>query len=439
MVVLVFLVLFVLSGLFSMFELALVSSRKHKLENKANAGSRGAKTALVMLSEPEKMLSTVQSGITLVSIIAGAYGGYALTRNLSPYIEKISFLSPYAHIIAAFIVVSLITYFSLVFAELFPKTVALSNPEKFAIALSPFMKFISILLFPLIHILSISVKFLTKLFRLKTSDEPPVTEEELKILIKQGSDHGVIEKEESEMIREVFRFGDKTAYNLMTPSSQIIFIDKNDPEDVIMNTILNSNFSRFPVCDDSIDNVTGIASVKDILRYYNTHKHIDLSEVITSPLFIPEVMPALKILDLFREKKVHIGIVINEFGTTEGLVTLHDLTESILGDFPAFHENESPEIFRREDGSWLVDGNINIEDLKDSFQINNIPVDYDSDNINTLGGLTMIILNKVPETGDKFELGNYRFEIVDMDGNRVDKVLISNKPDIKNDPETKIP
>lgn len=437
MEIFIFLLLFIMSGLFSMFELALVSSRKHKLENKANAGSRGAKTALAMLQEPEKMLSTVQSGITLVSIIAGAYGGYKLTYNLAAILEPISFIAPYSHLIAAFIVVSIITYLTLVFAELFPKTVALSNPEKFAIALSPFMKFISILLYPLIHILSISVKYLSKLFRLKTSDEPPVTEEELKILIKQGSDHGVIEKEESEMIREVFRFGDKTAYNLMTPSSQIVFLDKNDPEEVIMNTILNSSFSRFPVCDDSIDNVTGIASVKDILRYYNTHKHIDLNEVLTSPLFIPEVMPALKILDLFREKKVHIGIVINEFGTTEGLVTLHDLTESILGDFPAVHENEPPEIFKREDGSWLVDGNIDIEDLKDAFLITDIPVDYDSDNINTLGGLTMIILNKVPETGDKFELGKYRFEIADMDGNRVDKVLISNIPAVNDDLETK--
>jgi putative hemolysin len=369
----------------------------------------------------------VQSGITLISIITGVYGGYTLTDRIVPFIKEIGFLAPYAYLIAAFLVVSVVTYLTLVFAEVFPKMIALSNPERVAILLSPIMKLLSILLFPLIYILSISIKFLVKVFRIKNAKDLPVTEEELKILIKQGSDHGVIEKEESKMIREVFRFGDKTAYNLMTPSSDIVFLDKNDPEETIMETILSSSFSRFPVCDDTIDNVIGFLTLKDLLRSYSGHHKINLQDIISPPLFIPEVMPALKVLELFREKKVHMGIVINEFGTTEGLITLHDITESILGDFPALIENETPEIFIRDDGSNLVDGNIKIEDLKDAFNISEIPVDYDSENISTLGGLSMIILNKVPETGDTFELGGYRFEIIDMDGNRVDKVLITEK------------
>jgi len=411
-----------------MFEVALVSSRKHRLQDLADKGSHGAKTALTMLKNPEKMLSIVQSGITLVSIISGAYGGITFTESLSQALIQIGIISSYAHLISVLIVVSAITYFTIVFAELLPKTIALSNPEKFAISLSPFMQFMGILLYPFVFILSMSIKFLSRLFRLKSYTGPPVTEEELKILIKQGSDHGIIEKEESEMIREVFKFGDKTAYHLMTPSADIVFLDKNDPEDVILDRILNSSFSRFPVCDDSIDHVIGIVAVKDILRNYTVSKQINLLETLSAPLYIPEVMPALNIVELFREKKVHIGIVVNEFGTTEGLITLHDISESILGDFPALFENEPPEIFRREDGSLLVDGTIQLDDLKDELKIYEFPISSESENISTLGGLAMILLNKVPEVGDIFNLSGYRFEIMDMDGQRVDKVLVSRIP-----------
>jgi len=408
-----------------MFEVALVSSRKHRLQDLADKGSQGAKTALAMLKNPEKMLSIVQSGITLVSIIAGAYGGLTFTESLSRVLIQIGIVPNYAHLLSVLIVVSAITYLTIVFAELFPKTIALSNPEKFAVSLSPFMQFMGILLYPLVFILSISIKFLSRLFRLKRYTGTPVTEEELKILIKEGSDHGIIEKEESEMIREVFKFGDKTAYHLMTPSADIVFLDKNDLEEVIMERILSANFSRFPVCDDTIDHIIGIVTVKDILRNYNENRQFNLAEIVSPPLYIPEVMPALDVIELFREKKVHIGIVVNEFGTTEGLITLHDISESILGDFPALLENEPPEIFKREDGSMLVDGTIQLDDLKDALKIYEFPISSESENISTLGGLAMILLNKVPEVGDIFDLSGYRFEIVDMDGQRVDKVMVS--------------
>ena len=425
MIIIIFLLLFLMSGVFSMFEVALVSSRKHRLQDLADKGSRGAKAAVLMLKEPEKMLSIVQSGITLVSIISGAYGGITLTDSLTIFILKLGIADHYAHFISVILVVSGITYLTLVFAELLPKTIALSNPEKIAVFFSPFMKFMGILIYPLVFILSISIKFFVRLLGLKYYAGPPVTEEELKILIKQGSDHGVIDKEESEMIREVFKFGDKTAYHLMTPSADIVFLDKNDPEQVTMDRILSANFSRFPVCDDTIDHVIGIVSVKDILRSYNENRQFNLTEIVSPPLYIPEVMPALDVVELFREKKVHIGIVVNEFGTTEGLITLHDISESILGDFPALLENEPPEIFRREDGSLLVDGTIQLDDLKDALKIYEFPISSESENISTLGGLAMILLNKVPEVGDIFDLSGYHFEIVDMDGQRVDKVLVS--------------
>jgi len=425
MEVIIFLLLFLVNGLFSMFETALVSSRKHRLQDMADKGSHGAKTALNMLKYPEKMLSIVQSGITLVSIISGAYGGITFTESLAQVFIHIGIVTNYAYLLSIFIVVSAITYISIVFAELLPKTIALSNPEKFAISLSPLMRFMGFLLYPLVYILTISVKFLSRLFRLKSATGPPVTEEELKILIKEGSDHGIIEKEESEMIREVFKFGDKTAYHLMTPSVDIIFLDKNDPDEVIMDRIMTANFSRFPVCDDTIDNVIGIVTVKDILRSYKENRQFNLTEIVSPPLYIPEVMPALDVVELFRKKKVHIGVVVNEFGTTEGLITLHDISESILGDFPALFENEPSEIFHREDGSLLVDGTIQLDDLKDELKIYEFPISSESENISTLGGLAMIHLNKVPEVGDIFQLSGYRFEIVDMDGQRVDKVLVS--------------
>ncbi|MEI6900807.1 MAG: hemolysin family protein, partial [Bacteroidota bacterium] len=356
----VFLLLFALSGLFAMYEVALVSSRQHKLQELAAKGNHGARIAVAMMAEPEKMFSTVQSGITLVSIISGAYGGLAFTETLTTWFTGLGLQAGYSHLVSVVIVVSVITYLTLVFAELFPKTIALSNPEKFAVTLAPFMQFIGGAIYPLVFVLSVSIKLLAKIFRLKNTRESSVTEEELKILIKQGSDQGIIEKEESEMIREVFRFGDKTAYHLMTPSSDIIFIDIKEESKVIMDRILTSNFSRFPVCEETIDHVIGIVSVKDILRIYSEKKDLEIAGIISTPLFVPEVMPAIDVLELFREKKVHIAVVVNEFGTTEGLITLHDISESILGDFPAQMENDPPEIFRREDGSMLVDGTIQL-------------------------------------------------------------------------------
>lgn len=422
---LIFILLFGISALFAMFEVALVSSRQHKLQDMAAKGSMGARTALRMMSEPEKMFSTVQIVITLVGIVSGAYGGLAFSDGLANELQLLGFSNATAHFLAVSIVVSSITYLTLVFGELFPKTIALNNAEKIAAMLSPFMQLIGLIMYPLVAVLSWSVRLLSKIFGLKKMSQTPVTEDELKILIQQGSDHGVIEKEESDMIKEVFRFGDKTAYQLMTPSSDIVFIDTNDPVEKSLSIVLGSTYSRFPLCDDTIDHVVGIVAVKDILKSFADNQTIDFKSISSPPLFIPEVMSAIDVLELFREKEVHIGIVVNEFGTTEGVVTLHDISESILGDFPAIRENEPPEIFTREDGSMLVDGTIQLDDLMDALKINELPESFESENVSTLGGLAMVQLNKVPTEGDKFEFSGYEFEIMDMDGQRVDKVLVS--------------
>jgi putative hemolysin len=430
LIILFFLLL--LNGMFAMFELAVVSSRKSHLEERAAKGSSAARFILDLQDDPEKFLSTVQIGVTIIGILTGAVSGLTFGTALTPVLTAIGFSSSLANAVSIILVVGAITYISLVFGEILPKTIALGNPERVAIFLSPLIQGFSYLIFPLVWFLSLSTHLLTRMLKISGNKKPPVTEEELQILIKQGSEHGVIDKKESEIIGEVFRFGDKTAYSLMTSSMDIVFIDIHQTEKEILEIIFKTSFSRFPVCDKTIDNVIGVISVRDILYSVAVKNSFDLKEMISMPLYIPETMSAIKVLELFREKKVHIGIVVNEFGATEGLITLHDISENILGDFPALLDETQPEIFRRDDGSFLVDGSLKIEDLQDLLNSSILGSEFESENITTTGGLAMAVLNRVPTVGDRFTIADYSFEIVDMDGQRVDKVLIQHVPGAKN-------
>jgi putative hemolysin len=428
MAILILFFLLILNGLFAMFELAVVSSRKSHLQEKAGQGNRSASFILSLQEDTEKFLSTVQVGMTIMSILTGAVSGLTFGTDLSPFFITLGFSEHLAGAVSLVLIVGLITYISLVFGEILPKTIALGNPEKVAISLSPFIRGFSYVIYPLVWFLSLSTRLFTKILHINKSIKPPVTEEELQILIRQGSEHGVIDEKESDIIKEVFRFGDKTAYSLMTSSMDIVFLDIHMTEEEILDAIFRNTFSRFPVCDRTIDNVIGIISVKDILYAIAVKKTFDLKEMISSPLYIPETMDAIKVLELFREKKVHIGIVVNEFGATEGLITLHDISENILGDFPAMLDTTQPEVFRREDGSFLVDGSLKIGDLQDLLKSRILGSEFEAENITTLGGLAMVVLNRVPSAGDRFTISGYDFEIMDMDGNRVDKVLVTASP-----------
>jgi putative hemolysin len=416
--------LLLLNGILAMFELAVVSSRRAHLEEKAAKGSSGASFVLDLQNNPAKFLSTTQVGITIIGILTGAVSGLTVGSDLAPVFQLIGLTPHFAQLVSIILIVGIITYISLIFGEILPKTIALGNPEKIAVYLSPAIRLFSLITYPLISFLSLSTKLVSGAFKLNQSNKPPVTEEELQIMIKQGSEHGVIDKQESDIIKEVFRFGDKTAYSLMTSSMDIVFLEINQSEKDIMDIIFNSSFSRFPVCDKTIDNVIGIISVKDILFSLSVKKKFNLMEMISKPLYIPETMPAIRVLELFREMKVHVGIVVNEFGATEGLITLHDISESILGDLPALLDKTEPEIFKREDGSFLVDGSVKIDDLQDLLNSKILGNEFESENISTLGGLAMAVLNRVPSVGDIFVISNYHFEVIDMDGHRVDKVLI---------------
>jgi putative hemolysin len=409
-----------------MFEMALVSSRKSRLEEKAKFGSKGAMDALHFLKEPEKILSAIQVGITLIGIITGAFGGIALAEDLVPFFAAIPSLSPYADTLAIVSVVGLVTYLSLIIGELVPKTLALNNAEAIAIVLSPGMKVVGAIVYPLVWFLSISTKFVLKIFNISNKNENLLTEEELKIILKQGSESGAIEKEESEIISEVMRFGDKHAYNIMTPRRETEWFDISLGPEEIVEIAKQTSFARLLICDKAIDNIKGIASVRDILSAYISNPEFELTHLIKAPIYIPDKAPAIKVLELFRESKNHFGVVVDEYGGMEGIITLHDLAENIMGDLPAITDAEGAKVVVREDGSFLVDGMMELHDLHVVLNIHTFfSEDEDEGDINTIGGLAMHKLEKIPTEGETFTVSGYRFEIMDMDGNRVDKVLVS--------------
>lgn len=409
-----------------MCEIALVSSRKSKLEQSAKQGSNGAKIALNLLKEPEKFLSTVQIGITLVGIVAGAYGGEAFTKDLQPYIEKILWLKSYAEEVAFALIVAIITYFSLIIGELVPKSIALNNPEEITITFAPLMRGLAIVTYPFVWFLSVSTKLFLKVFMIKDRNEPPVTEDELKYMIETGSQHGIIEKQESEIMHSVFKFGDRKADNVMTQRRDISWININHSKEEILANIFQSGYTKFPVCDESLDKIIGVVSIRDILMYANDGSNFDLKAHLIEPIFIPRTTPALKILDTFGKKKVHVGFVVNEYGGTEGLITLHDLVENLIGDFPEVGDNDDVQIIKREDGSLLIDGELKIEELKKEIQVDKLP---NESSYATLAGFIIYQLHVIPKTGDRFIYKGWKFEVIDMDGNRIDKVLIAKAED----------
>jgi len=282
-----------------------------------------------------------------------------------------------------------------------------------------------IVAYPIVWLLSISTKMVIKLFGIKSERDSIVSEEELRILLRQGSENGVIEKEESTIINEVIRFGEKRAGSIMTHRLDVKWIDINSPVDEIIETIQNIPFSRLLVCNKDIEDIKGVVAIKDIFSSYINSKNIDFEGIMHDPVYIPEQLPAVKVLEQFRETRNHFGVVVNEYGSLEGIITLHDVTENIMGDLPAIEDQDEPEVFRREDGSYLIDGSMLIEDVEDLLDL---PSLYDDDedeaNVNTIGGLDMYKLNRIPKAGDKFTIKDRVFEIVDMDGNRVDKLNV---------------
>jgi putative hemolysin len=420
---LIVLVLILLNGLFAMTEMAVVSSRKVRLQQMSREGDHRARAALELADNPDRFLPTVQIGITLIGILAGAFGGATIAGGLAEVLKKISWIVPYHQGAALALVVLAITYFSIVLGEIVPKRLALIHPEPIALATAKLFKVIAWIGHPAVYILGLSSDLVMKILGVKKSQEPPVTEEEIKVLIEQGTQAGVFAETEQDMVKSVFRLADREVSVMMTPRREVVWLDLADPWEINHRKIIETTYSRFPVAQDSLDNVLGVVRAKDALAFCLTHQELDLTQVAAPPLFVPETAPAFQLLETFKKSRPHLALVVDEYGAIQGLVTLNDILETLIGEIHPLGVPAEPDAVRREDGSWLLDGMMPLDELKDLFGLTKFPQEEEG-GYQTLGGLVMSRLGRIPKTADHFHWEGYRFEVVDMDGKRVDKVLV---------------
>jgi magnesium and cobalt exporter, CNNM family len=431
--ILAIILLIIVNGVFVTAEMAVVSSRKPRLQQFANEGSRGAQTALELANHPDRFLATVQIGITLIAILTGAVGERTLTERLSSRLLQVSWLATYSETIAFAIVVMAITYVSLVIGELVPKRLALYNPERIASAMASLMNFFSRLGGPAIALISGSTRVVMGVLRFRPPEAPPVTEEEIKVMMEQGTEAGVFEEAEHDIVKSIFKLGDRGVSALMRPRRDVVWLDLDDPFVENQKKLASSLYSRFPVGQGSLDNVLGIVQTKDLLTRCLAGAKLERKENLRPPLFVPEALPALRLLEMFKKSRTHLALVVDEYGGVEGLVTLNDILEDLVGDVASVDMPEERQVYQRPDGSWLIDGKLQIDDLKEVLKLSKLP-DEESGSYQTLGGLVMLQVGRVPVTGDTFETEGYKFEVVDMDGKRVDKVLVTKTRTLEAEP-----
>ncbi len=425
-IILIFLLL-IANGIFAMSEIAMVSARKVRLQQKAEDGNAAAAAALRLSENPNRFLSTVQIGITLIGILAGALGGATIANWVAGFIARVPLLAPYSGGIALGLVVILLTYFTLVIGELIPKRLALNNPEAVATAVARPMRLLSNLTFPLVRLLSASTDLGLRILGIRPSNEPPVTEEEIKVLMEQGTQVGVFEEAEQDMIESVFRLSDRYIDAIMTPRTEIEWIDLDESPAEILKEINETNHSRYPAAHDNLDNVVGILPAKEFLSKMLSGEPFDVQSLLQTPLFVPDSMSALKVLEMIKAAGVHEALVLDEYGGLLGMVTLYDVLRAIVGELPGSGVNGEPQIIQREDGSWLIDGLLSVDNLKELLQVEELP-EEDRIGYQTVGGFIFNQLGSIPSAGQSFMWSNYRFEIIDMDGRRIDKVLITRLP-----------
>jgi magnesium and cobalt exporter, CNNM family len=412
------------NGVFAMAEIAVVTARKSRLQDLANKGSAKARAALELANAPNPFLSTMQIGITLIGILAGAFGGGALTEWMATKLNTIPVISTYSRSIALGIVVLGLTYLLVIIGELVPKRLALGHPETIAMLMAPPVRLLLRVCGPMVHLLSFSTDLVFRFFGKKFDEQTSVTEEDIRTLVRQGTAAGVFEESEQDMVEAVFQLGDKSARALMTPRTQIVWLDVNDSIEQIGAKLADSGHSRFPVCAGSLEDVVGIVQAKDLLASFLTGKNVDLKASMQQPPFVPRTMTALQVLDHIKKSSSHIVLVVNEYGGIEGLLTHHDLLEAIAGDMPLGKTPAEPKAVQRKDGSWLLDGMLSVDEFKDIFKLENLPGEK-KDTFQTLGGFIFTQMGRVPSVSEQLEWNGLRFEVVDMDGKRIDKVLVS--------------
>ena len=421
MEILIILFLIVLNGVFSMSEIALISARKNRLETAAKKGNKNAKTALDLANSPNEFLSTVQIGITLIGILTGIYSGDKITTDVQNFISGFESLKPYSESIAVGIVVVVLTFFSLVLGELLPKRIGLNYPESIAKSVAVPMKLISTITMPFIWLLTTSTDFLLKILQIKPTADGKVTEEEIKAIIKEGTEVGEVQEIEQDIVERVFHIGDRKVNSLMTHRKSIVYLSYEDSIEEIKAKVLDELHSVYPVCEDNLDDVEGIVSLKDLFASFE-QGNFDLKKITQEPVYLIEHTSAYKALENFKNTKVHYALVTDEHGVFQGIITLNDILEALVGDAADFYEDEF-KLVVREDGSWLVDGHYSLHDFLTYFDMDELIGDYE---VTTVSGLIITELGVIPKQGQKLIWNKLEFEVIDMDGVKIDKVLITN-------------
>lgn len=428
--VIILLILIIVNGLFVMSEIALVSARKGRLESLANKGDAKAKAALDLIENPEKFLSTAQIGITLISILTGVYSGEKFSEDLKPFVQKIPALEPYATTISTVLIVVLVTFLSIIVGELIPKRMGMLRAEKIARVVAGPMNFLSAIVYPIVWLLNRISNLFFKLINIKPASDNAVTEEEIKAMITEGSEHGTIEEEEKEIIERVFHLGDRKITALMTHRTEIVWFDVDDTVQTIIDKSGDIIYSTYPVCDKTVDDIKGIIYIKELLK---ADEQMKLGELIKQPLFVPENNTPYQVLEKIKTTKIHSCFIVNEYGTLEGMITLNDILEAIVGDVPQSGQEEY-EITERADGTYLVDAQITFYDFLSKFEKTEW-MNEDEHEFDTVAGFVLHELERIPQTGDSFDWRGFSFEIIDMDGQRIDKLLVKIPEDVKEDME----
>jgi putative hemolysin len=429
--ILVVLLLTLFNGLLAMSEMAVVSSRRGRLQHLAARGSRGAKIVLRLIEDPSRFLSTVQIGITLVGILAGAFSGATFADRLGDWLDTLPGIAPRGDTIAIGVVVVAITYLSLIVGELVPKRVALANPERVASLVAPAMQQLARLAGPAVWLLRGSTETVLRTLRLQETRKTTITEDEVRSLIAEGTRAGIFMPQEREMIDGVLRLADRTARTIMTPRTEVAWLDENAGMDEIARLLADRRFSRFLVCRDTVDHPVGIVRAKDLLRISLAGEPVVLARCMVPPLVVPERIPVLKLLEMFRHEGRHMAVIVDEYGATQGLATPSDVLEAIAGDLPERGEDSESGLVCRADGAWLVDGRFPIDEFEDRVGLAGLRGGGD---YHTVAGFVLHRLGRLPATGESFTFRDARFEVVDMDGRRIDKVLYVPAPEEVSDP-----
>lgn len=421
MEILIILFLIILNGVFSMSEISLISARKSRLETAAKKGNNSAKVALELANSPNKFLSTVQIGITLIGILTGIFSGDKITTDVKSYIETFETLKPYSDSLSVGLVVVILTFFSLVLGELLPKRIGLNYPEKIAKLIAVPMKIISIVTAPFIWLLTISTEFLLKILMIKPSADGKVTEEEIKAIIKEGTEGGEVQEIEQDIVERVFHIGDRKVNSLMTHRKSVVFLPLNANKEQVRELMLKELHSIYPVYGENYDDIVGCVNLKNIFATIN-NDNFNLADIIKEAPFMMEQTTAYKALETFKQSGVHFAFVSDEYGVFQGIITLNDILEALVGDASDFYK-EDFQLIEREDGTWLVDGHYSLHDFLTYFELDELINDYD---VTTVSGLIMTELSYIPKQGEKLIWNHFELEVIDMDGVKIDKVLVKN-------------